>query len=406
MINKIYSKIIFIFSFTIIFFYQISVVFPALIIRSSSGTSIPSIDPFELGVFSIPFISINFIFFVTYVLFQKKKLRYFNSVLDILKHFDISKNKSLLCLIVILSVYIVFSYGEILEPEIIPDRKNVISDLEVWGKSDTFFENISALHTKLFFLVASDLIFENMRVIPFFASISLLIVSYFFTNKLTSKNYTGLISVLVIVQSYIFREYDTIITYSNFWTLFYVLSLYLIHKAWPLSSISYVLSFFAKPLTLMYFPLNILYILTNSETKKNKIIALIPYSLLFTGISILILFLVPASSLQPENFVWHPPKFFSGFTVLSYQLRYDLFIMMSLLPVSFLLYKKSQQGIKYADSFQILIAGILLTGPLLVGLLNYQLNPYRLQPFIVFFAIGVGLLFAHKTFRHNQYPST
>lgn len=399
--NLIISKLVFIFSISIVSFSLISVVFPALVIRSTSGASFSNVDVFELGLFAIPFILSNSLFFIIFVLYQKNKLPPINRFLDFLREFDIPKSKSFLILLVILSIYIGFSYGELFEVENIPDRPNVIAQLENWQSGDKLIDIISHLHTNLFFLTVSEFIFHNMRVIPFLISISLLILTYFFTNKLTSKNYTGLVSVTIVIQSFIFREFDSVITYSNFWVFFYVLSLYLVYKAWPMSSSAFIASFFAKSITIAYIPFSLFYILRSSHDKKKKILTIVPYVIILTAASVFLLVISPQSALQNENFIFHPPKFFSGFTTIPYQLRYDLFIMMALLPVNFLLYKKSQQGHKHADSIQLLISGIFLTGSIMVGILNYQLNPYRLQPMIIFFAIGVGLLFSNKFFRHN-----
>lgn len=401
--DSIVSKSVFIFSISIIAFSLISVVFPALVVRSTSGASFSNIDPFELGLFAVPFIVSNSLFFITFILYQKNKLLPINRILDFLKEFDINKSKSLLILLAILSVYVGFSYGELFEAENIPDRSNVIAQLETWHTGEKLVDKISHLHTNLFFLTASEFIFHNMRVIPFLFSVLLLILTYFFTNKLTSKNYTGLVSVVIVIQSFIFREFDSVITYSNFWVFFYVLSLFLVYRAWPLSSLAFIASFFAKSITIAYVPFSLFYILSN--TQKKKILIIMPYILILVAASLFFLVIAPQSPLQNENFIFHPPKFFSGFTTIPYQLRYDLFIMMALLPVSFLLYKKSRQGHKQADFIQLVISGVFLTGSIMVGILDYQLNPYRLQPMIVFFAIGVGLLFSNKIFGHNQLPS-
>lgn len=401
--DSIISKSVFIFSILIISFSLISVIFPALIVRSTSGISFSDIDPFELGLFSIPFIASNSAFFILFVLYKKNKLNTINRFLYFLRKSDLNKPKSILILLLILSIYVGFSYGEIFENENIPDRENVIANLENWRIHEKLTDTVGQLHTNLFFLTLSEYTFHNMRVIPFLTSIGLLVMVYFFTNKLTSKNYTGLVSVIIVIQSFIFRAYDTTITYSNFWIFFYCLSLYIMYKAWPLSSFSFIVSFFAKPVTITYVPITLFHIIRNQENKKKKFFMIIPYVILLS-IGVIFLIILPNSGLQTENLIFHPPKFFSGFTIIPYQLRYDLFIMMALPPINFLLYKKSQEGYRYADSIQLLISGVLFSGAIMVGTLNYQLNPYRLQPLIIFFAIGVGLLLGKRSSGNNQMP--
>ena len=54
-------------------------------------------------------------------------------------------------------------------------------------------------------------------------------------------------------------------------------------------------------------------------------------------------------------------------------------------------------GLKQADSIMILIAGSILAGPLISLITDfYFILPYRFIPFIVFMAIGIGLLFSKK----------
>ena len=95
-------------------------------------------------------------------------------------------------------------------------------------------------------LVASEEIFNNIKIIPYLASIFLLITTYFLTVKLSEKNFTGLIAVILILQSSTFYVYDTIAVYENFWVLFYVFSIYLIFKKPKFSSIFFILSIFSK----------------------------------------------------------------------------------------------------------------------------------------------------------------
>ena len=398
--NYVISKSVFVISFSIVFFSLVSVVFPSLIIRLTSGISASTINQWEFGLFAIPIIVVNSIFFVIYFLYQRKLLP--NSVYkstNFLLDFDIPKKISLVILLAMLAIYVGLSFQELFLEETLPDRPNVIRDLDNWGIKEDLASTISFTHTKLFFLSASEFLFGNMRVLPFFVSISLLVLTYFFAYQISSKRLSGNISVAVILQSSLFLEYDTVITYANFWVTFYLFSLYLVKKAWPFSALSFVASFFAKPLTLAYFPLNLFYICRTEEPLKKKILTLIPYLVMFIALIIVILLIPSSTSLLASDFVTHPSKFFSGFTIFPYQLRFDLFVMMLLLPVSFLLYQKAQKGHKYSQSIQIIIAGIIFTGPVLTGFLNYQLNPYRLVPLVVFFAIGFGLLFSKNIIR-------
>ena len=117
--------------------------------------------------------------------------------------------------------------------------------------------NYSAIepHVKYSLLIISEKIFGDFRVIAFFASIALLITTYFITKEITKKRIPGILAMLLVLQSNTFLSYDTSSTYSNFWILFYVLSLYLILKKWQFSHFSFVLSIFSKLLSTAFLPL-------------------------------------------------------------------------------------------------------------------------------------------------------
>lgn len=402
--SVIVEKSVSIFSISIILISLISVVFPALLIRLTSGTVLSPVEPFELGFFAIPLLLVNSIFFIAYFLYKKQKLpAYFHNSLENIKKFDIPKKWSFVILSIMIITYAGFSVHEIFEVDTFPDRENVMEDLYEWRISgDDWLVTLNQYHVKLFLLTASEILFDNLRVIPFLASISILILSYFFTVQLSSKNISGIIAVIIILQSHIFREYDTIITYANFWVLFYLLSLYLINKRWPLSILSFIAAFFSKPLILAYTPMSIFFIFNSDLSLRNKILAFLPYIVIPSMFTLTVLIFSPLeTSLNTSNFLVNPPRFLSGFTVYAYQLRFDVFIMMALLPIFFLLHRQSKNGFKHAQSMMILVSGIILSGPILVGFFNYAINPYRLTPLVVFFAISIGLLFNQHVFRKN-----
>ena len=105
--NYVISKSVFVISFSIVFFSLVSVVFPSLIIRLTSGISASTINQWEFGLFAIPIIVVNSIFFVIYFLYQRKLLP--NSVYkstNFLLDFDIPKKISLVILLAMLAIYV------------------------------------------------------------------------------------------------------------------------------------------------------------------------------------------------------------------------------------------------------------------------------------------------------------
>ena len=71
--------------------------------------------------------------------------------------------------------------------------------------------NYSAIepHVKYSLLIISEKIFGDYRVIAFFASIGLLITTYFITAEITKKRIPGILSMLLVLQSNTFLTYDT-----------------------------------------------------------------------------------------------------------------------------------------------------------------------------------------------------
>jgi hypothetical protein len=94
-------------------------------------------------------------------------------------------------------------------------------------------------------------------------------------------------------------------------------------------------------------------------------------------------------------------EFFLALNTLGYTLRYDVFIILSLLPVTIGLFFTSRRGFLQADSILILILTSLLAGPFISMLTGFYLQqvvvmPYRFLPLIVFVAIGIGVFLSKK----------
>ena len=79
-------------------------------------------------------------------------------------------------------------------------------------------------------------------------------------------------------------------------------------------------------------------------------------------------------------------------------LRYDFLLLLTILPVVVGLVLLAKNHLKEADSILLLILGTLIAGPILIMFTNfYEILPYRYIPLIVFFAIGIGMLFSKKS---------
>jgi hypothetical protein len=233
------------------------------------------------------------------------------------------------------------------------------------------------------------ILFGNYAVIPFLASIALVIMVYFFTKQITNKRFAGLVAAIILLQSNVFLTFDTSVAYTNFWVLFYLLSLYFMYRVWPLSPVSFLFSIPAKALTVTFLPMSI-YFLLRSQISKNK-------KMLIGGIIIAIVLIGAAVAsgredllaAQQESFI--SDEFWIGFTSFATQLRFDALVILFLVPLIVGLLLTSTKN-KHAESMMVLMGGMLLIAPLLTGLSDQTNQPYRFVPFVTFFAVGVGVL--------------
>lgn len=397
--NSTISKVVFISALAIVCFSLISVIFPALIINVASPYE-NNFETFELGAYSIPLLIINssIIGFIIFCI-KKPQQRLYN-VFNIVLNFEISKKVTIIVGIIILSIYIGLSIPELSlnEADQWGDYDTLNSALEIWpfGKSDNLYvTEQNDRYVRMFLLDVSYDILQNIKILPFVASILLAIVTYFFTYQISKKRFAGLVSMVILLQSYTFLKYDTIAVYENFWVLFYVTSLYVIHKKWYLSSpLWYVLSIFTKAFAMPFILMNVFYVYNSqlSNTKKIRLFLLYGAAV---GVSIVIFSL--GETIYGDLFHFDFSEFVMGFTVMAYQLRFDYIVLMTILPLVIGLFIVARKGIREADSFIVLILGSILAGPALVLLTDfYVILPYRFVPLIVFFAIGVGILLSKR----------
>ena len=391
--SEIITHIVLIFTLTVVIFSLVSLIFPALLVTSIVG-SVSDVNSFELGAWAIPLLAVNLPILGFGLLYYRHLLpsvinKFFKSVLN----FELSRKYTIIAFSIIIGIYIIFTAGELTQREI-----DVWKDWEILGKIIEEFPaggedkpGIRSLYVKNFLLYSSQQVFQNVKIIPFISSITLVFLTYFFTFQITRKRFAGLIAVIILLQSHTFLRYDTTATFSNFWVSFYLFSLYIIYKKWALSPLAYVASIFSKPLTVAFFPLTLFFIYRTKIPKKTKILLTISY-LIISGALVGALFLAEGLGYGERLTSFEYIDFVSGFTSWAFQLRIDGLVLMFLLPLVFGLFLRSRNGIKEAESIMVLIAGILLSVPIVAGFTEFNIQPYRWIPLIVFFAIGVGVL--------------
>lgn len=388
--KKVLSYLVFLLALTVTLISLISVVFPALIPRLTSSIGQSSINPFEPGIWATHLLATNIILLGIGILYYTKNLpTIIVKSIGFVLNFEISSKIAFIVIAILLSIYIGFSISELATEEDWPDYAGAKAQAE-----KGIIENlVNHFNIKYSLLSFSLIILHNIRIIPFIVSILLLLVTYFFTVKITKKKFAGIVSMITLLQSHIFLEYDTTAAYENSWTFFYVLSLYCIYKKWYLSPLAFIASVYAKGLSILFLPLSIFSIYQSDLSRNKKIQTIVIY-----GIIVIVgaIFIISNFTIGiPEiNFDYY--DFWSGFTLLPNHLRFEGFLILFLLPLIMGLFMLSKRGILAADSLMVLIMGMLLHAPLLAGFTIYTNHPYRFVPLIVFFAIGVGTIFSKR----------
>jgi hypothetical protein len=365
-----------------------------------------NLNPFELGYQSGFFIISNILILAFGVAYYKKKIP--SSVYDVvekIRTFEISKRVAVISLAVILAVYIGLSASELSldESKQWSDYDAVlIPALEIWpfGESDDIYvQEQNDRYVRMFLLDISLDIFQNIKFLPFIASILIVVFTYLITAQFCQKRFAGIISVIVLLQTYTFLKFDTVAVYENFWVLFFLISLYVIEKRWFLSPVFYIIAFYTKAYVAPFFLLTLFTTYRSQVSRKTKIAILISYVIIVSA-AIAIIFL--GDTVYPDVIEFNSSKFMLGFQVIIAQLRFDLFFIMALLPVTVGLIFLSKNKLKHADSILILIFGTIITSPILVTFTyHYEILPYRFIPLLVFFSIGVGMFFAKKLVKNS-----
>lgn len=377
----------------------VSIVFPALII-TSVRTYDTGLDLFETGPLTPTLMISNSLLLVIGLLYYKKKLpKRINKPIRYILNFEINGKTALIVGVILLSIYIGFSIPELSRNEASDwaDYQILEKALEIWpyGETDNVYvKEQNDRHVRMLLLLTSLNVFQNIKLLPFVASILLLITTYYITYQLSQKRFAGIISMVVLLQSFTFLYYDTIAVYENFWVLFYILSLYAVYKRWYLSPILFILSIFTKAFSLMFLPMNIFFIYRAKISKNKKVATTIFYGI---GIGAMMILFLIGNSVYGSLVRIDLSEFWIGFTAWSYQLRFDFMMILGILPLTVGLFLASRQGKTESDSILILILGALLAGPVLSMFTGfYYILPYRFVPLLVFFAIGVGIFLAKK----------
>lgn len=395
---RLVSLIVFLSTLGVVLISLTTVVFPALVIRSmTDAEDYSDINPFEIGILTYPILITSFILLVLGILYVKNRLPtpITNSIRFIFS-FEVSRQVAFIVIIVLVGIYITFSVGELF---------NGIYDDDYYLRVKPWLENFSVsnfnenaggpeYYLMILLLSTSMKVFGNDKAIPFISSIALLVLTYLITTEITKKRFSGIVSMVVVLQSGTFLIYDTNAAYPTFWILFYLLSLYMIYKKWPASPISFICSLLTKPLTAIFVPMTFFFIYSSSILRKKKIIIALSYVIIIIiGIAVATQY---AKTWIDETRQFNFHGFWRAFNAISYQLRYDTLVLIFLLPLTLGLFIASRAGVVHADSIMVLIAGMFLSQPLLEAFTPAYSEPYRFIALIIFFAMGTGTILSKK----------
>lgn len=383
----------------------IPAVFPVFVQRSLGEFDDQiGISPFETGIWTFPLLTTSSIILVLGVLYKKKLLpNIIKKSIDFIFKFEVSSKVAFFVITILIGFYILFSVSELLDGTYLPDYyirvKSWIDNYSVtevgnWGLG---------YHVMIFFIKSSVQIFGNDKVVPFIASIALLVLTYLITLEIAKKRFAGIVAMVIVLQSGIFLIYDTSVAYPNFWILFYLLSLYLIFKRISLSPIFYLASILSKIMTVAFLPMTLFFIYRTNFPKKKKIQIIVYYGIVL--ISLLGFVFVTGTNLfltefEKETRPLEPDKvnreFWIGFAAFYSSFRFDGLVLLFLLPCTIGLFFVSRNGVPHSDSIMFLIMSMLLSAPFVAGFSNSVNVPYRFLPLVVFFAMGVGVLLSKR----------
>ena len=400
-ISKSITYAVFLFSIGIIGISVISVIFPALIISQTYEFPL-DLNPFEISPWGLPIISTAISLFVFGFLHYKKKLPFsLSNGINFILNFEISRKISIILGLSILVIYIGFSIPELFidESEQWPDFLVLEEALNIWPSTDhlsVYVKEQNTRYVRMILLDFSQEFFQNIKFLPFIASIFTIVFTALITIQISKKRLAGIIAMLVLLSSVTFTDFDTIAVYENFWVLFYLISLYSINKRWWHSSpINFILSIFSKAFIATYFWMNFFYIYRATIPTKTKLFLFGSYGIIL-GITYWI-FENGRSIIYDDIIRYDFNAFLDGFTGWGNSLQLDPVALLLILPLTVMLFFKSRNGLKQADSILILLAGSILAGPLISFVTDfYFILPYRFIPFIIFMSIGIGLLFSKK----------
>ena len=174
--TRLVSWIVFLITLGVVLIAVTAALFPALVIRTMGGVvEFSGIDPFMTGLWTYPILIANLVLLGLAILFYKNKMpKQLTKSIRFIFNFEISTHVAVISILVLIGIYIAFTVGELSEEELWADRDAVEPAIEKWSIYDI---SGFGLHARMFLLSTSLHVFGNSKIIPFIASISLLLIT-------------------------------------------------------------------------------------------------------------------------------------------------------------------------------------------------------------------------------------
>jgi len=210
--NSFLSYLVFLSTLSIVLISLFAIIFPGFLISNYFPYD-TDLEPFESSIWLIPVLSFSFVVLTLGFAYYKKKLPdQIYKCIQFVLNFETSKRTTLIIVIIILIFYIGFSVNElsINEDGQWSDYEVLKRALEIWPSTesdDIYVQEQNSRYVRMALLVSSLEIFQNIKILPFVASISLLVVTFFITYQISHKRFSGIIAMLVLLQSHTFLHW-------------------------------------------------------------------------------------------------------------------------------------------------------------------------------------------------------
>jgi len=316
-----------------------------------------------------------------------------------LSQFEISKKRAILFIIVILGSYFILNFNSLFEDECsgylaCHDFDRRMARLYVWSLDDIKNDFRHSLHLGL--LVLSGEVFGNYKVLSLVSSGILLLLTYLFTVRITNKRIAGILAMVVLFQSSIFRDYATSVTYPSFWACLFIFALYMsINKRWFVAPFSSILAVPAKSLSGLFMPATMLFVwFSDLDKKLRKRIVLIYLGIIVIGLGVgyfVYVNEIVKGTLVPLEF--RPYGLVEGVGSWANSFREDKIsfaLLVTAIPMLWMI-----RQVPYSKSLLFLLVGMLLVSVFIRGFTTYDNWPYRFLPHIVIISMMYGFIFAN-----------